>query len=461
MTTQSWCEASLPGSGHDSAVWLRAGGTEASYGALRKETARLAKTLGCHGIRPGSTVAVHGVPSFTQLWAMFALWSLGAQVVLLDPRCDASVRDDLLAACAPQFLITFSAFYGQAEAFVGECEVLVRKLHGGRPRSSPHCLVQFSSGTTGRPKAIGRSVVSLRRELDRLRALPEMPRAGEHVAVLESTAHSFGLICGLLYALDAGATVVLPAAQSPDARAAAAAGAHIVIGNPGHFEELAQAPGSAGLPGLRLAVSGGEALTPDVARAFASRYGVPVGQAYGITETGVIATDLSGQFGCHSVGAPLPGVLTRVAAGELEVHAPEAPYQRGNWPGGWIPTGDLASVDHLTGVIRLRGRAEGAERADVDLLEIESVLCAHELVTSAVVVGTDPVEAHVASPDRVDGGQLRSWCRRFLGDAMPRARYHIVRDLPRTTNGRVIRDRAQLRAHRAARYPRTPTHRPE
>ncbi|MGH3795678.1 MAG: hypothetical protein ACRDSP_12390 [Pseudonocardiaceae bacterium] len=65
----------------------------------------------------------------------------------------------------------------------------------------------------------------------------------------------------------------------------------------------------------------------------------------------------------------------------------------------------------------------------VDLVEIEAVLRAHEQITDAVVLGVDPIETHVASAADLDQSELNAWCRRFLGDGAP-AHYHVVRERP-------------------------------
>lgn len=414
MAAQSWWGAELLDHGAHDEVFAWAG-REVTFGTLRAEVSWLAQTLSSHGIQAGNTVALQGTPSFTQLWSIFALWSLGAQVLLFEPRLGRQERAALLEMCAPQFFVTLGVLYRQADIFVDQCEVLVRRMPGGRPMHSSHCLVQFSSGTTGQPKAVGRTSESLLIELDRLRILDGMPKAGERVAVLESVARSFGLIGGLLYAVDTGATAVFSTAQTPHAIAEAAALAHVVIGNPPHFDQLANAADDMTLPDLRLAVSSGEALSHEVYQAFSRRYGVPIGQAYGTTETGIIATDLTGMFGTRTIGLPVQGVRTRVVDGVLEVHVPQSPYlyQCPPWAGGWMSTHDLVTRDPETGVLRLRGRADDSGHAHVDLVEIEAVLRAHEQITDAVVLGVDPIEAHVASATDLDEAKLSAWCRRL------------------------------------------------
>ncbi len=372
MAAQSWWGGELLAHGARDALFAQAG-SEVTFGELRAEVDELATMLRGHGIRAGNTVALQGTPSFTQLWSIFALWSLGAQVLLFEPRLRRQERTALLQMCAPQFFVTFGGLYRRTDVFVHQCEVLVRRIAGGQPAHSSHCVVQFSSGTTGRPKAVGRTSESLLGELDRLRTLGEMAKAGERVAVLESVTHSFGLIGGLLYALDTGATTVFPTASTPRASAQAAALAHVVIGNPQHFAQLAGADDDVTLPYLRLAVSGREALSRNVSEAFGRRFGVQIGQAYGTTETGIIAADLAGIFGTPAIGLPVQGVRTRVVGGVLEVHVPQSPYlyQDQPWSGGWMSTHDLVTRDPETGVLRLRGRVEDSGQVHVDLLKID------------------------------------------------------------------------------------------
>ena len=55
--------------------------------------------------------------------------------------------------------------------------------------------------------------------------------------------------------------------------------------------------------------TGGELVRAAVARAFSDRYGVPLGNMYGMTEVGVIGTDLYGRH--RPAIAPAPGIEVR------------------------------------------------------------------------------------------------------------------------------------------------------
>ncbi|MET9464251.1 class I adenylate-forming enzyme family protein [Streptomyces sp. NPDC006544] len=450
MSDDGWWGAELLAAAAPEATWARADDA-VSFATLRVRTARLARTLTFHGIRPGASVALHGSPSFTHLWAVLALWSIGAQVVLLEPSLGRAEREALLELSDPQYVVTLGALRREEEVFVPECEVLVRPRPGARTPRTDHCLVQFSSGTTGRPKAAGRTADSLLTEVHRLGRLPLMPRAGERVAVLEPVAHSFALIGGVLHALATGACVVFPASGDRASLIAAAERCEVVLGRPGHFAVLAGAPAGVRLPRLRLAVSGGDSLAGETAGAFARRYGVLVGQAYGTTETGIVATDLAGTHGPGTLGVPVPGVRTRIAGGILQVQVARSPYpyetHEASPPvGGWLSTHDLVARDPATGALRLRGRA-GRTASGADLLDIEAVLRAHRHVTDAVVLGgPDPVEAHVAGTEELRPAELSSWCRRFLGEHSAPRRFHVVPELARSASGKVLRDRARLHA---------------
>jgi 3-hydroxy-4-methylanthranilate adenylyltransferase len=89
--------------GSHEVVWMRAA-SEITGERLRTEVDTLAGLLRAHGIRSNNTVALQGTSSFTLLWSIFALWSIGAQVLLFEPRLDQAERMELLDRCAPQFL---------------------------------------------------------------------------------------------------------------------------------------------------------------------------------------------------------------------------------------------------------------------------------------------------------------------------------------------------------------------
>ncbi|MFD7734415.1 class I adenylate-forming enzyme family protein [Kitasatospora phosalacinea] len=366
---QAWWISQLLDRHPDDALWACAGRT-VTYGELRAQVTASARLAGSYGIGPGSTVALRGAAGFTQLWTLLALWSVGAQVMLMGPSLEGDDLGALLDRCRPRHLLTLDGPARPDGAFQDECGVLVRRLASGMPARTDHCLVQFTSGSTALAKAVGRDADSLRAETDRFAALPGMPGAGERVLLLSPTAHSFGLVGGVLHAMNTGAVLVFPSTTGRGGPGAVDA----VLAAPRHFAALAEGPHQDALRGLRTAVSAGDTLDAAVRLRFAERYGVRVGQAYGTTETGIVAADPAGEHGPDAVGPPAPGVRVRVHSGELQVWLPRSPYlfeqqpparfvsPGGGATGGWLCTRDMVARDPGTGAIRLLGRFDPLRR---------------------------------------------------------------------------------------------------
>jgi long-chain acyl-CoA synthetase len=117
---------------------------------------------------------------------------------------------------------------------------------------------------------------------------------------------------------------------------------------------------------VRVAVSGGAALSHPIGRAFLG-LGLPVVQGYGMTESApVIAANTPEDNDPDTVGRPLPGVEVRIGDNqELLVRGPNV--MRGYWQreedsakalaGGWLHTGDQAGID-ANGRVHILGRVK-------------------------------------------------------------------------------------------------------
>ncbi|MBC3840874.1 AMP-binding protein [Streptacidiphilus sp. 4-A2] len=114
--------------------------------------------------------------------------------------CWAGIRgrelERLLDQCRPQLYVSFRGSGPGRRTFHDECEVYVRRLRGGRRAQSEHCLVHFTSGSTGFAKAVTRSPQSLLRELETFRRIEGMAGPGSRVLLLGPVSHSFNLVAG-------------------------------------------------------------------------------------------------------------------------------------------------------------------------------------------------------------------------------------------------------------------------
>lgn len=151
---------------------------------------------------------------------------------------------------------------------------------------------------------------------------------------------------------------------------------------------------------LRVAITGGAPLDPDIAR-FLIGLGLPLVEGYGLTEAAPVVTanalddNLPG-----SVGRPLDGVEVKLSSeGELLVRSPS--IMMGYWkddaetartldPTGWLSTGDAAEIGE-DGRIFIRGRLKEiillsiGEKINPNVVETEIVR--DPLFKQAVAVG--------------------------------------------------------------------------
>ncbi|MFD8593581.1 class I adenylate-forming enzyme family protein [Kitasatospora sp. NPDC059646] len=428
-------------------------GAPVSRGTLRALVAERQRQLAAAGLGERGTVALRMPPSAEFVAVLLATWRAGSRAVLLDHRLTAVEVDRAVDRLQPGVLVELADGRPQFRPLPG----------GGVAADDDRVLVQLSSGSTGPSKVIGRTAGDLLRELDCYARLPEFPARGERTVLLSSTVHVLGLVGGLLHALHAGVELVVTQRMTPAGILTAIADGTApttVIGVPFHAELLAAAAAPPQLPQLRRMIVAGELVRPQLPAAFRDRYGVPLGTMYGMTETGVVATDLTGRH--HPALQPVHGVQLSLTGGELHIARPRSPYlgptDPTRWSDGLLHTRDAALLDADTGRITVLGRRDSQISIGglkVDLNEVEQTLTGLPGVVEAVVVFADgAIEAYAATADGISsrpserGGaaeQLRELLGRELaGYKLPR-RLHLMPQLPRTATGKLLRDAAALR----------------
>ncbi|MFJ8043999.1 class I adenylate-forming enzyme family protein [Kitasatospora sp. NPDC096147] len=430
-------------------------GTAVDRRTLRGLVAEQAERLRAAGVTTGGTVALRLAPSLGYTAALLACWQLGAQALLLDHRL--TDREVALAVerLAPQVLVESAHRPAPALRGFSETDPVPRALPGGRPAATGHALLQLSSGSTGPAKVIARTAADLIRELDCYRRLAAFPKAGERVVLLSSVVHVLGLVGGLLNSLHAHVPLTVPERMTA-AGILAAIGADeaptTVIGVPFHAELLAGATAPPPLPQLRRMIVAGELVRPGLPAAFTARYGVPLGTMYGMTELGVIATDLDG--GLHPQAAPVHGVELREDGGELHIAMPASPYpglaDPTRWSDGWLHTRDAGRLDPAGGLVTVLGRRDSQVSIGglkVDLTEVEQTLAAVPAVREAVVVFEEgAIGAYLATEPGTDPEAVRTALAGELAAYKRPRQLSFLPALPRTATGKLVRDASVLRA---------------
>lgn len=405
------------------------------------------------GLRPGGTIALRLPPSLAYVAMLLAAWRIGAQVSLLDHRLTQHEVDRALDRVAAQFVVTPTQVRGNRLRGYAEVVASATARPSGRPAETDHALIQFSSGSTGASKVIARTSADLIAELDRYARLADYPRRGERIVVLASVVHVLGLVGGLLHGLHAGVPLVFAERLTAEGILAAVGGAPeptTVLGVPFHAELLTAITEKPEVPQLVRMIVAGELVRPGVPGRFTSGFGVPLGTMYGMTEIGVIATDLTGVLWPSVQLAH--GLVADVVGGELRIRRPASPYiglsDPTRFADGWLRTKDAATIDPSTGLVTILGRLDSQISVGglkVDLTEVEQTLAAVPDVAEVVVVHDGDIEAYLAlaADSTVDTvwqvitGELAAFKR-------PR-RLHVLDRLPRTATGKLVRNPAALR----------------
>lgn len=405
------------------------------------------------GLRPGGAAALRLPPSLAYVVHLLATWRVGAQAILLDHRLTDHEVDRALRRLTPQVVVTPARTGGGALRVFVDVTAGVTG-YADRPAVSGHAVIQLSSGSTGPSKVIGRTAGDLVAEVHRYTRIDGVALPGERIVLLPSMVHVLGLVGGLLYGLHAGVELVPPERLSGDAVLAAIAAADTpatVLGVPFHIGLLASTRPGGPLPQFKRMTTGGELVPAAVARAFTDRFGVPLGNMYGMTEVGVIGTDLYGRH--RPAIAPAPGIEVRAVGGELRVSCPASPYvglsDPTRWADGWLRTRDAGTVDPDTGLFTVHGRLDSQVSVGgmkVDLTEVETCVAELPGVAAAVVLWDDGIIAYVQPDGPLSEEVLdKLLAERLAGYKRPRV-LRLLDQLPRTTTGKLVRSPDALRS---------------
>ncbi|SHM35728.1 Acyl-CoA synthetase (AMP-forming)/AMP-acid ligase II [Actinacidiphila paucisporea] len=447
----SWVdEVLLAGPGTDVCLVLDA---PVSRDELRRLVAGRQAALTAAGLRAGGSAALCLAPSLALVANLLAGWRIGAQVALLDHRLTPFETERALSRLESQVVVSAEPVgAGPARGFYDQRDT--PRARPGSPARTPHALVQLSSGSTGPSKIIGRTAADLIAEIGRYALMDGVPRAGERIVSMASMVHVLGLVGGLLHSLHAGVRLALPRrATGEGILATVAAGPEptTLLGVPFHIELLTWVTEPPRLPQLTGMTTGGELVRAQVHDAFTARYGVRLGSMYGMTEVGVIATDLFGEH--RPEVTPAPGMTVTESAGELLIATAHSPYlgttDPARWSDGWLHTRDGGTVDPATGRIRVLGRLDSQVSVGglkVDLTEVEHTLAALPEVAEAVVVFGTSIEAYAVLREPGAAASVEAGlASRLAAYKRPRL-LHFVERLPRTATGKLVRDHAALRA---------------
>jgi fatty-acyl-CoA synthase len=475
--------------------------TTLSYADLFEHSHQLARALHA-SMTDNRTVGVCAIPTPDWLVLEYAAALAGVPLVPVNPAFTDEEIEYLLETAHVDLLFADSEFRGsplltrlvdigaRLDLQVSElaCWRSMALSDGHIPEVDPDnpFLIQYTSGTTGRPKG---AVLSHRAAFNCARI--SMQRIGGHrddnwLNPLPMH-HVGGSVSVALAVLSAGACLTIVPAFEPGLvlRVLEATSATILGSVPTMLIALMEHPSFASidLSALRIVQSGGSTVPPSLIRNVEQRFDATVIVAYGQSESpNAIQTDITDDdvTKAETIGRPMPQREVCLAApdgkpvglgevGELWMRSPLTMDRYIGVPAdiaaqtldgdGWLHTGDLCSMDGR-GVIRIHGRVRdviirGGE--NIYPAEVEDVLLRHPGVAYVAVIGLPderwgeiPVACYRAFPGaRPDPDDLARHARIALAAYKVPRRWIEVDSFPLTASGKVKKFelRAQLEAH--------------
>jgi acyl-coenzyme A synthetase/AMP-(fatty) acid ligase len=325
------------------------------------------------------------------------------------------------------------------------------------------CLITFTSGTAGEPKA----VLHGQRYLDGQQLQAEhwlAARPGDLVWCTAASGWSKSARNVFIAPWLRGASALLHDARfDPAERLDILERERVAVlcMAPTEYRVIAKRVALRRFPGLRALVAAGEALNPEVLEIWRDATGLGIRDGYGQTETGQLTGNLDGiPARAGSMGRALPGVKLWIEDGELVADPATVPTfflrylgEDGPDPAGrpWH-TGDRVIEDD-DGYLFFEGRTDDviiSAGYRIGPFEVESALVAHPAVAEAAVVAAPDeergavVRAIVVLRDgHAPGDELARALQDHVKDATAPYKYprivEFADDLPKTSSGKVRR----------------------
>ncbi len=394
---------------------------EWTFGEVADRSARVAGALAAHGVGRGDVVMtlIGNRPEW--VFTMVACFRIGAVVLPCNEQLRAKDLRQRLAVANPRLIVADERDAAELAAAGAGCPVLTIQdaaLFAAAPAPAAElaptdpCLITFTSGTTAEPKA----VVHGQRYLPGQRLQAEHwlgARPGDLVWCTAASGWSKSARNAFIAPWLRGAAALLHDARFDPAQRLeilAAERVDILCMAPTEYRVIAKRVSIAPLPDLRGLVAAGEALNPEVLRAWNEAVGLDIRDGYGQTETGQLTgMPLGEPARPGSMGRPLPGIELQVQGGELVLADPgtDPTFFVGHLGEGPSPgerpwhTGDRVHQDE-DGYLYFEGRADDliiSAGYRIGPFEVESALVSHAAVAEAAVV---------AAPDDERGAVVRA-----------------------------------------------------
>jgi long-chain acyl-CoA synthetase len=459
-----------------------------SYEQLEHSSESLARWLLQNGFQSGDRIALHWPNSIEMVKLLFACFRAGIIAVPVNVRLKAPevayiiehskavicfAHPDLVSvtehacqnvATRPRLL---SSLPDLPDLKDENADFALPKVDADRP-----ALILYTSGTTARPKGVTHTHRTLLECVRIVRGAA--PESLQTSLAMTQLAYVSAVSFVLLPAIVTGATCVL--VPSFDASLVLDMIEHFqctyAIGLPVMVQSLVEEQGRSPrhVHSLRTFFAGGDSVPTILQQRFQSLFGIPLREAYGMTETGFSLSNPGDFIRPGSLGKPFDRVdvcvvdsigveVSEGQTGEIVVRSPanfigywdDPVATRDALRDGWLHTGDLAHRD-ADGYLWFDGRKKEIivrDGSNISSQEVEEVLYDHPAVLEVAVVGApDPLPARgerVFAFVRLREGmvatesELRAHASQRLADFKVPTRIVFSESLPKGITGKIQR----------------------
>jgi long-chain acyl-CoA synthetase len=457
-----------------------------TYADLGREAERVAAFLLRQGVAPGQRIGLLAPNITAHLPAAFGLLATGACLIPMAANHTPAEVAQIVREVEVNGCLAWSGtdpMPGSPERATlagGECDGftfqwIARDAAGadGLRHLNP-AFIRFTSGTTANRKGV---VLSHEATLARVEASDRVLRFDADDRILWVLPLAYHFAVTIVAYVRAGAHILLCPDTLPGSivESIRRLDASVLYASPLHFERMSNLGATGRLDSVRLALSTSAPIAPAVMERFASTYGVPVGQAYGIIEAGLPCIN-PGTDGlpAGSVGRVVPGYEVAVFSDEGQRVPSGTPGEvgiRGSglfsayyapWVlredisrEGWFPTGDIGWLDDA-GALFLQGRKKAVifvaglkffpEEVEACLNEFAGVKESRVFGVPHAHLGQVPRAEVVLDTPRPDLNALRMHCARALSPYKVPVEFTVVDAIARTPGGKILRRVDQLAA---------------
>ena len=483
-----------------------------TYAQLGERVAGLARFIQSRGIKSGDRISVLEINSHAFLEIYYAAAGIGAVLNPLNYRLAPKEIAYILRDAGARWLLANKQFSSQVRGLLEEDTPLEGIIWIGEPqdlsgqiachdyetaieshkghfdpvptREDDVAHLYYTSGTTGRPKGVMLTHKNVC--LHALGTIAELKLVDSDI---------WGHIAPMFHLADAWATFaftwvgarhVMVGQFEPETVMSTIETEHITLSNliPTMLNLMIKHPriGDFDFSSLRVILSGGAPIAPQVVRSIMESFGCDYIQTYGMTETSPYLTfsilkqhllNLSAEDQLKyksKTGRPFIGVELKVVdqnsnpvkaddqqVGEIWVRGDTVTTGYWNLPeetkeaftDGWLRTGDLAVVD-TEGYVNIVDRKKdmivtGGE--NVYSTEVENVLYMHPKVLEAAVFGVpddkwgEAVTAAVVlrQDETADEAEIIEFCKKYQASYKTPKSIIFLAELPKTGSGKITK----------------------